>query len=268
VFNNPDGTTSFWISIKHSADSDSRYDAKEVVLEFLSSWTFDRHPAEMVIPNSDALLGPRDAVPNEWTVSLRDAETLTGLWFDEDFDEKALERRELKALEAERNPLLTESIDTLIRRYGDGVEVKPSKSGRRISIITKRPENKGYLMWSYAGWTIGDSDRLAILEVSSRLLGAAMLKGGNLKDGQTAATEEALAKALELLEAHGRIDWQKQSEDEKGILWSDQAENFFCFLKKGRMVEGFGFQDPKIILIAGKSAVIELMAADWDTGDL
>lgn len=268
VFNNPDGTTSFWIRIENSVDSDSRYDANEVVLEFLSSWAFDRHPAEMVIPNSDALLGPRDAVPEEWTVSLKDAETLKGLWFDEDFDEKAWERRELQDLEAERIPLLTESIDTLIGRYGDGVEVAPSKSGRRVSIRTTRPENKGYLMWFYAGWTIGDSDRLAILEVSSRLTGAKMLRGGNLKDGQAAATEEAHEKALELLDAHGRNGWKKQSEDEKGILWSDQAENFFCFLKKGRMVEGFGFQDPKIILIAGKSAVIELMAADWETDDL
>lgn len=268
VFNNPDGTTSFWIRIENSAGSNSPYDADEVVLEFLSSWTFDRHPAELVIPNSDSLLGPRDAVPEEWTVSLKDAVTLTGLWFDEDFDERAWEQRELQALEAERFPLLTESIDTLVARYGDGVKVAPSKSGRRVSIRTTRPENKGYLMWFCEGWAIGDSDRLAILEVSSRLTGAKMLRGGNLKEGQAAATEEALEKTLELLDAHGRIAWQKQTEDEKGILWSDQAENFFCFLKKGRTVEEFGFQDPKIILIAGKSAVIELMAADWETDGL
>jgi hypothetical protein len=268
VFNNPNGTTSFWIRIENSAGSNSPYDADEVVLEFLSSWTFDSHPAELVIPNSDSLLGARDAVPEEWTVSLKDAETLTGLWFDEDFDEKAWERRELQALEAERFPLLTESIDTLVARYGDGVKVAPSKVGKRVSIRTTRPEKKGYLMWFYEGWTIGDSDRLAILEVSSRLTGAKMLRGGNLNDGQAAATGEALEKTLELLDAHGRIAWQKQSEDENGIMWSDQAENFFCFLKKGRMVEGFGFQDPKIILIAGKSAVIELMAADWETDGL
>lgn len=268
VFNNPDGMTSFRIRIENSADSSLRYDANGVVLEFLSSWTFDRHPAELVISNSDALLGPRDAVPEEWTVSLKDAETLTGLWFDENFDEKAWEQRELQAFEAGRIPLLTESINTLIGRYGDGVKVAPSMSGRKVTIRTTQPENKGYLMWFYAGWTIDDSDLLAILEVSSRLTGAKMLRGGNLKDGQAAATEEALEKALELLDAHGRIGWQKQSEDERGILWSDQAENFFCFLKKGRMVEGFGFQDPKIILIAGKSAVIELMAADWETDDL